>query len=153
MFWFNLVRNKHAHTSSKKGKASEKKNANLGRFIKNLATPFLNFVPVNISTEWKKVFLDISWRSTTVKMYQFAKFKAKIPNLKKCQFSEMVFFLATLHLAVTFAQAVFNKNGKTLLWTTHTRKDKILKAPGCRFSWQYFWCKNAFFEKVKIPHH
>ena len=45
----------------------------------------------------------------------------------------MVFFLATLHLAVTFLQALFNKNGKILLGTTYTRKGKILKAPGCRF--------------------
>ena len=59
----------------------------------------------------------------------------------------MLFFLATLPLEVTFAQASFNENEKTLLWTTHTWKDKIQKTPGCRFLWQYFWCKNGFFLK------
>ena len=54
------VRNKNAHISSKNEKASEKKNANFERFIKNLATPSMNFFLQKFDlNKKKKVFLAI----------------------------------------------------------------------------------------------
>ena len=61
----------------------------------------------------------------------------------------MLFFLATLPLEVTFAQASFNEFEKALLWTTHTWKDKILKPRVVDFYDNTFGAKMALKQKWK----
>ena len=67
----------------------------------------------------KKVFpppkKKTPWKNVTVRKYQYARFKAKIPNLKKRSFSDFFSFFFILHFTVTFSQAIFSKNKKTLL--------------------------------------